>query len=72
MATLTIIFLVSFLACMTGAVMLIKIGGWLAILSAILILIYYFVSTGAIVILGVAELAEMKKKKMKEQEAMYK
>lgn len=63
MATLFSIFLISLAAVVCGAVFLIKLGGWLAILSAILILIYFFSSMSIILILMLAEAAELKKKR---------
>ena len=63
MATLFMIFLVSLIASVTGAVILIKVGGWLAILSAVLILMYFFASASMVAIVMLTEAVSRKKDK---------
>lgn len=64
MLTLLLIFLTAFVAAVCGAVILIKLGGWLAITAAIIILCYYFLSISIFVIsIGLDNL----KKRMEER-----
>ena len=70
MGALVLIFLTFFIGIICGAIILIKIGGWLAILSAILIILYYFFSTGILVC--AITLDDIRKKdKMKEEAKNY-
>lgn len=65
MRTLVLLLLTFFVGIVVGSVKLIQLGGWLAILSAILILIHYFLTFAFIIILMSAE--EIKKKKIEEE-----
>lgn len=67
MGVLLLIYLTLFAAVICGSVILIQIGGWLAILSAVLIIIHFFITGALLVILGIASWAE--KEKIKKQEA---
>ena len=49
MGVLALLFLTFFTAVIIGAVLLIQLGGWLAILSAILIIFHFFVSSSILV-----------------------
>lgn len=66
MGTIALIFLTAFAAVVCGAVLLIQIGGWLPILTAILLILHYFLSTTMIIILFTAEAVD-KRKKLKEE-----
>ena len=59
-------FITQFFAAITGAVMLIQMGGWLAILAAILILSGDFITMGVFV-LFLSYLGQQKKKEAKEE-----
>ena len=61
MNVMIMIFLVSLAAVITGSSILLQMGGWLQILVAILILLYYFLSVSVICILVLGE--SIKKKK---------
>ena len=67
MGALLLIYLTLFAAVICGSVILIQMGGWLAILSAVLIIIHFFITGALLVILGIASWAE--KEKIKKQEA---
>jgi uncharacterized integral membrane protein len=67
MGALLLIYLTLFAAVICGSVILIQLGGWLAILSAVLIIIHFFITGALLVILGIASWAE--KEKIKKQEA---
>ena len=67
MGALLLIYLTLFAAVICGSVILIQLGGWLAILSAVLIIIHFFITAALLVILGIASWAE--KEKIKKQEA---
>lgn len=67
MGVLLLIYLTLFAAVICGSVILIQMGGWLAILSAVLIIIHFFITGALLVILGIASWAE--KEKIKKQEA---
>lgn len=66
MRTIAILCLTAFAAVICGSVTLIKIGGWLSTLSAILIICWYFLSSALIVIL-VAGVEADKRKHEKEE-----
>lgn len=66
MGILGLIYLTCFVAVIAGAVMLIQMGGWLAILSAILIIIHFFLTASLLVILGLAS-AKLKKQEIKKE-----
>ncbi len=66
MMTILMICLTAFAAVICGGVILIKLGGWLATLSAILIICHFFVSTAIIIILA-ADAETDKRKRMKEE-----
>ena len=67
MGILALIFLTFLAGIICGAVILIKIGGWLAILSAILIILYYFFSAGILVC--AVTLDDLRKKDKMKREA---
>ena len=67
MKTILMLFLTAFASVVCGSVLLIKAGGWLATLSAILIICYYFVSSALIMIL-IAGIETDKKKYRKTEE----
>lgn len=67
MGALLLIYLTLFASVICGSVILIQLGGWLAILSAVLIIIHFFITAALLVILGIASWAE--KEKIKKQEA---
>ena len=60
-------FIVSFAAVIFGAVSLIQVGGWLNTLSAILIILHFFISAGLMACLAAAAL-QYKKEQKKEGE----
>ena len=66
MGALTIILMASFAAVISGAVMLIQMGGWAAILCAILSVCYFFMSSGIILILEANNLVNKAKNKKEE------
>lgn len=68
MGAILMIYLTLFAAVICGSVMLIQLGGWLAIISAVLIIIHFFITGALLVILGIASWAE--KEKIKKQEAV--
>lgn len=59
-------FIVSFAAVIFGAVSLIQVGGWLNTLSAILIILHFFISAGLMACL--AATLQYKKEQKKEGE----
>lgn len=67
MGAICMIYLTLFAAVICGAVMLIKVGGWLAILSATFILIHFFITASLLVILGLNSWAEKNKSKRQEE-----
>lgn len=66
MRTIAMLCLTAFAAVICGSVILIKLGGWLATLSAILVICWYFLSSALIVILVAGAEAD-KKKRVKEE-----
>lgn len=68
MGTIALIFLTAFAAVVCGAVLLIKLGGWLAIASAIVVIMYYFLSTSILIILFAADAFEKRRLKNKEEQ----
>ena len=66
MKTIAMLCLTAFAATICGSVILIKAGGWLATLSAILIICHYFISSALIMILVAG--AEADKKRFKKEE----
>lgn len=59
-------FIVSFAAVIFGAVSLIQVGGWLNTLSAILIILHFFITAGLMACLAAA--LQYKKEQKKEGE----
>ena len=62
MGILGLIFLTGFAATVCGSVILIQMGGWLPILVAILLLLHYFFTLGATIILEAIDMTRTKKK----------
>ena len=67
MGALALIFITFFAAVICGAVMLIQLGGWLAILAAILILCHFFISLSLNVLFVAGSLKEKEKEKKKNE-----
>lgn len=63
MTVLLLIFFTFFIAIVCGAVLLIQLGGWLAILAAILSVCYFFLSVSMILILGAGSVANKRQQK---------
>lgn len=67
MATISLLFTTFFAAVVCGSVLLIRLGGWLAMVAAILILCQFFISLSLITILTVGSMKDRQKQKEKEQ-----
>ena len=62
MGTLFMIFLTALFATVSASVMLVRLGGWFAIMVTILLILFWLFSASVMIIVSVADLMKKSKK----------